>query len=65
MKKIIIIFIFGIIISILSLFLVFTIVITAFVIDKFNKMGEKIDEKPQETVASEENQKDDSKINKS
>ena len=48
-----------IIISILSLFLVFTIVITAFVIDKFNKMGEKIDEKPQETVASEENQKDD------
>ena len=49
----------GILISILSLFLVFTIVITAFVIDKFNKMGEKIDEKPQETVASEENQKDD------
>ncbi len=49
----------GILISILSLFLVFTIVITAFVIDKFNKMGDKIDEKPQETVASEENQKDD------
>ncbi len=49
----------GILISVLSLFLVFTIVITAFVIDKFNKMGEKIDEKPQETVASEENQKDD------
>lgn len=49
----------GILISILSLFLVFTIVITAFVIDKFNKMGDKIDEKPRETVASEENQKDD------
>ncbi len=49
----------GILISILSLFLVFTIVITAFVIDKFNKMGDKIDEKPQETVASEENQKND------
>lgn len=49
----------GILISVLSLFLVFTIVITAFVIDKFNKMGDKIDEKPQETVASEENQKDD------
>ncbi len=49
----------GILISILSLFLVFTIVITAFVIDKFNKMGDKIDEKPKETVASEENQKDD------
>lgn len=49
----------GILISVLSLFLVFTIVITAFVIDKFNKMGDKIDEKPRETVASEENQKDD------
>ena len=49
----------GILISVLSLFLVFTIVITAFVIDKFNKMGDKIDEKPQETVPSEENQKDD------
>lgn len=49
----------GILISVLSLFLVFIIVITAFVIDKFNKMGDKIDEKPQETVASEENQKDD------
>ena len=49
----------GILISVLSLFLVFTIVITAFVIDKFNKMGDKIDEKPRETVASEENQEDD------
>ena len=46
-------------ISVLSLILVLTITVTAFVIDKFNKMGEKIDENPQETVASEDNQKDD------
>ena len=49
----------GIFISVLCLFLVLTITVTAFVIDKFNKMGEKIDENPQETVASEDNQKND------
>ncbi len=48
-----------VLISVLSLFLVFTVILTVFVIDKFNKMGEKIDENPQETVASEENQKEE------
>ncbi len=48
-----------ILISVLSIFLVLTITVTAFVIDKFNKMGEKIDENPQETVASDDNQKED------
>ena len=46
-------------ISILSIFLVLSILLTAFIIDKFNKMGEKIDEPSQETVASDENQKED------
>ena len=48
-----------ILISVLCVFLVFTITITAFVVDKFNKMGEKIDESPKETVASEDNKKED------
>lgn len=48
-----------ILISILSVFLVLTILLTAFIIDKFNKMGEKIDENPKTTVASDENQKED------
>lgn len=48
-----------ILISVLCIFLAFTITITAFVIDKFNKMGEKIEENPKETVASEDNKKED------